>query len=71
MGQVLSHWTWLPPLSRQWPGRRRWVTSGQGGLVRLMTPIGKRYEEAFAQAHPFDKLWRGCSVRAWSRTLWS
>ena len=24
-----------------------------------MTPIGKRYEEAFAQAHPFDKLVEG------------
>jgi uncharacterized protein YecE (DUF72 family) len=60
VGQVLSHWTWLPPLSRQLArAGGRWVTSGQGGLVRLMTPIGKRYEEAFAQAHPFDKLVEG------------
>ena len=37
----------------------RWVTAGRVGLVRLMTPIGKRYEEAFAQSHPFDKLVEG------------
>jgi uncharacterized protein YecE (DUF72 family) len=60
VGQVLSHWTWLPPLSRQVArSGGRWVTAGRVGLVRLMTPIGKRYEEAFAQAHPFDKLVEG------------
>jgi uncharacterized protein YecE (DUF72 family) len=60
VGQVLSHWTWLPPLSRQLArAGGRWVTAGQGGLVRLMTPIDKRYEEAYAQAHPFDKLVEG------------
>lgn len=60
VGQILSHWTWLPPLSRQVArAGGRWVTAGRVGLVRLMTPIGKRYEEAFAQAHPFDKLVEG------------
>ena len=60
VGQVLSHWTWLPPLNQQLArAGGRWVTAGRGGLVRLMTPIGKRYEEAFAQAHPFDKLVEG------------
>lgn len=60
VGQVLSHWTWLPPLSKQLArAGGRWVTAGRVGLVRLMTPIGKRYEEAFAQAHPFDTLVEG------------
>ncbi len=57
IGQVLSHWTWLPPLSKQWDlsGRRG---SNRGGQVvlRLMTPRGMRYEQAYARAQPFDKL---------------
>lgn len=28
-------------------------------MVRLMTPIGMRYEVAYAKAHPFDKLVEG------------
>lgn len=60
VGQVLSHWTWLPPLSKQLARvGGRWITAGRVGLVRLMTPLDKRYEEAFAQAHPFDKLVEG------------
>jgi hypothetical protein len=27
--------------------------------VRLMTPIGVRYEDAYAKAHPFDELVEG------------
>jgi hypothetical protein len=27
--------------------------------VRLMTPIGLRYEDAYAKAHPFEKLVEG------------
>jgi uncharacterized protein YecE (DUF72 family) len=60
VGQVLSHWTWLPPLSRQVArAGGHWVTAGRVGLVRLMTPLDQRYEEAFAQTHPFDKLVEG------------
>jgi hypothetical protein len=28
-------------------------------VIRLMTPIGMRYEDAYAKAHPFDKLVEG------------
>jgi uncharacterized protein YecE (DUF72 family) len=60
VGQVLSHWTWLPSLSRQLArAGGHWVTAGRTGLVRLMTPLDMRYEEAFALAHPFDKLVEG------------
>jgi uncharacterized protein YecE (DUF72 family) len=60
VGQVLSHWTWLPPLEKQLAKAGHRVFSGGGTrVVRLMTPIGTRYEDAYAKAHPFDKLVEG------------
>lgn len=60
IGQVLSHWTWLPPLEKQFDkSGRRFFNSGRQCIARLMTPIGMRYEEAYAKAHPFDKLVEG------------
>jgi uncharacterized protein YecE (DUF72 family) len=56
-GQVLSHWTWLPPLKTQFSkAGKRFVTAGSQAVVRLMTPIGVRYEDAYAKAFPFDRL---------------
>jgi len=60
VGQVLSHWTWLPPLRKQFAkSGHTFFNSGRHCIVRLMTPIGMRYEEAYAKAHPFDKLVEG------------
>ncbi|MEW6665883.1 MAG: DUF72 domain-containing protein [Thermodesulfobacteriota bacterium] len=60
VGQVLSHWTWLPPLRKQLAkAEDRSLNSGRQRMVRLMTPIGMRYEDAYAKAHPFDKLVEG------------
>ena len=57
VGQVLSHWTWLPPLSNQFAkSGNRFLNAGETCIVRLMTPRGARYEEAYAKAHPFDSL---------------
>jgi uncharacterized protein YecE (DUF72 family) len=57
VGQALSHWTWLPPLAEQFARAGGRVFNGGGEvLIRLMTPHGVRYEAAFAQAHPFDRL---------------
>jgi uncharacterized protein YecE (DUF72 family) len=57
IGQVLSHWTWLPSLARQFAkSGRKFLNSGGESIVRLMTPRGRRYEEAYAQLHPFDTL---------------
>jgi uncharacterized protein YecE (DUF72 family) len=57
VGQVLSHWTWLPSLRKQFAkSGRRFFNSGGQAIIRLMTPRGARYEEAYAQAHPFDAL---------------
>lgn len=60
IGQVLSHWTWLPPLLRQFAkAGRRFFNAGQEVVVRLMTPLGTRYEEAYARAFPFTDLVEG------------
>ncbi|MGM0426141.1 MAG: DUF72 domain-containing protein [Thermodesulfobacteriota bacterium] len=60
IGQVLSHWTWLPSLNKQIAkaGNKIFNAAGQR-IVRLMTPIGMRYADAYAKAHPFDKLVEG------------
>jgi uncharacterized protein YecE (DUF72 family) len=60
VGQVLSHWTWLPPLSRQFAkADHGFLNSGRLNIIRLMTPLGTRYEDAYAKAHPFDRLVEG------------
>ncbi len=60
VGQVLSHWTWLPRLLKQFAkSGKRFLNSGGQCIVRLMTPIGMRYEDAYAKAHPFDKMVEG------------
>lgn len=57
VGQVLSHWTWLPPLRKQFEKGGAKVLNGARRLVvRLMTPRNVRYEDAYAMAHPFDRL---------------
>ncbi|MGA2935685.1 MAG: DUF72 domain-containing protein [Syntrophobacteraceae bacterium] len=56
-GQILSHWTWLPALKRQFSRvGNRFITAGGQAVIRLMTPIGIRYEDAYARAFPFDRL---------------
>jgi uncharacterized protein YecE (DUF72 family) len=60
VGQVLSHWTWLPTLKKQWlKSGGSFFNKGKETIVRLMTPIGVRYEDAYAQAFPFNKLVEG------------
>jgi uncharacterized protein YecE (DUF72 family) len=57
VGQVLSHWTWLPSLKEQY--RRsggRFFNSDRHRLIRLLTPRHVRYEEAYAAAYPFDSF---------------
>jgi hypothetical protein len=60
VGQVLSHWTWLPPLKKQLiKADGRFFNSGNQSVIRLMTPLGMRYEDAYAKAYPFDRLVEG------------
>ncbi len=54
IGQVLSNWTWLPPLTRQFALSKRKITNAdKNTIIRLMTPLGVRYADAYARAHPF------------------
>jgi len=60
IGQVLSHWTWLPPLRKQLSkASGGFLNAGKQAIIRLMTPIGMRYEEAYLKAFPFDKMVEG------------
>jgi len=57
LGQVLSHWTWLPSLMEQFEkSGRRFLNSGGRCVVRLLTPRNRRYEETYTKAFPFDSL---------------
>ena len=57
VGQVLSHWTWLPSLSRQFSlSGRTFLNAGKRSIIRLMTPRGMRYQDAYARAHPFSAM---------------
>lgn len=56
-GQVLSHWTWLPTLKAQFlKAGKCFIPAGSQAVIRLMTPIGVRYEDAYARTFPFDRL---------------
>jgi uncharacterized protein YecE (DUF72 family) len=57
VGQVLSHWTWLPPLKKQLAKvDARFFNTGNECLIRLLTPLNMRYEDSYVRAYPFDKL---------------
>lgn len=56
IGFVFSHWTWLPPIRKQWRMCGERFTAADGNVVaRLLTPINTRYADAYALAHPFDR----------------
>jgi len=56
LGHVFSHWTWLPPLRRQWSLSGERLTAGDDQVVtRLLTPRDMKYAEAYATAHPFEE----------------
>jgi len=60
VGLVYSHWTWLPPLSKQFSKTKgRFFNSGGDGLIRLMTPLRMNYEDSYARVYPFDKMVNG------------
>ena len=56
LGFAFSHWTWLPPLRKQWAMAGERFTAANGEAVcRLLTPRDVKYADAYAQAHPFDR----------------
>jgi hypothetical protein len=57
VGLVYSHWTWLPPLSKQLSKTKgRFFNSGGDSIIRLVTPLRMNYEDSYARAFPFDKM---------------
>lgn len=57
IGQVLSHWTWLPSLKKQFQlAGNEFYNTGGHCLLRLITPIGMRYSDTYAAAYPFNRL---------------
>jgi hypothetical protein len=57
VGQVLSHWTWLPPLRKQLAiSDGRFFNVGNECVIRLMTPLDMRYDDAYLKAYPFDRM---------------
>lgn len=60
IGHVLSHWTWLPRLCRQFAAAgSRFLNAGRTCIIRLLTPLGMRYEDAYMKAYPFNALVEG------------
>jgi uncharacterized protein YecE (DUF72 family) len=56
LGHVFSHWTWLPPIRRQWALSGHRLTADDGQVVaRLLTPRDVKYADAYKQAYPFDR----------------
>ena len=50
----------IPPLSRQYAlSSRKIFNADRTFIIRLMTPPGVRYAEAYARAHPFHTLEHG------------
>jgi uncharacterized protein YecE (DUF72 family) len=57
VGLVYSHWTWLPPLSKQFSKTEgRFFNSGGDCIMRLMTPLRMSYEDSYTKAFPFNKM---------------
>jgi len=57
VGLVYSHWTWLPPLSKQFSKTKgRFFNSGGDCIIRLITALRMSFEDSYAKAFPFDKM---------------
>jgi uncharacterized protein YecE (DUF72 family) len=56
LGHVFSHWTWLPSIQSQWKNLGRVTSADSNVVLRLLTPRKMKYADAYALAHPFDKV---------------
>lgn len=55
VAHVYNHWTWMPSLRVQHQ-RMGYQFTAPFVLVRLLTPLGVRYEEAVQRAKPYHRL---------------
>jgi hypothetical protein len=57
VGQVLPHWTWLPPLRKKLAkANGKFFNAGNECVIRLLAPLNMRCDESYVRAYPFDKL---------------
>jgi len=56
LGFVYSHWTWLPSIKSQWKRSGRFTAANKTAVLRLLTPRKMPYADAYAVAHPFDRV---------------
>ena len=60
VGLVFPHWTWLPPLRKQFAKASiEFFNSKKQVVIRLITPLRMSYEESYAKAFPFNKMASG------------
>lgn len=70
IGFVFSHWTWLPPIRKQWTMAGERFTAADGNVVaRLLTPLNMRYADAYAKAYPFDRAVEEISAADQARNM--
>jgi hypothetical protein len=50
---------WLPRLLKQFAKAGNVYINPKEYIFRLITPIERRYEDAYMKAHPFDKMVEG------------
>ena len=64
LGFVFSHWTWLPPLRKQWElCGSRFTAANRHVVARLLTPLHLKYADAYAQA-PWRHFLPYCAAKA-------
>lgn len=57
IGHVFSHWTWLPPIRKQWKmSGERFTSASNEAILRLLTPLRMTYADAYARTTPFDRV---------------
>jgi hypothetical protein len=60
VGNVFSHWTWLPPLKKQFlKAGQRFCNRGKNCIVRLLTPLRMKYNDSYEKTFPFDRTVEG------------
>ncbi len=60
VGHVLSHWTWLPPLRKQFlKSGKKYYNRGKNCILRLLTPLKMKYNDSYEKTFPFDKTVEG------------
>ena len=55
IGNVFSHWTYLPTLNKQFIQAGNFIVKNEA-IIRLLTPREMNYQQTYSRYQPFDKL---------------